>query len=55
MSFSVDLSSTTSETGEKLTTSASSAVNSQLKTLCLHEFPCGLGSWVSTSFNTEHN
>ncbi|XP_064619567.1 leucine-rich repeat-containing protein 43-like isoform X2 [Lineus longissimus] len=30
-------------------TSAYSAFESQLKTLCLHEFPCGIGSWRDTT------
>ncbi len=31
---------------------AFSAFESQLKTLCLKEFPCGIGTWVRNEFLT---
>jgi len=39
------VSSAGSEMGLPPPTTASSAVDKQLKSLCLREFPCGLGTW----------
>ena len=43
-------SSAGSEMGIPQPTTASSAVDNQLKSLCLREFPCGLGTWVKSAF-----
>jgi len=38
---------------DRPTVTAFDAFESQLKTLCLKEFPCGLGSWVRQSRYTS--